>query len=87
MMSLPWSEHAQNDEDTGRSVASIPWERGGGVERGNRDTYSTYSQICNDHRHLNFAIMWPSGQHLTVPTEGHTQNRVIHHHEVVLRNG
>ena len=44
MMSLLWSEHAQNDEDTGQSVASIPGggererERGG---RGNREIHNT----------------------------------------------
>jgi hypothetical protein len=39
-MSLPWSEHAQNDEDTGRSVASIPG-RGGGRKRERREERET----------------------------------------------
>lgn len=34
MMSLLWSEHAQSDEDTGQSVASIPGGGRGGEEGG-----------------------------------------------------
>ena len=39
-----------------------------------------YSRV----QYLNLSIMSSSGQHLTVPTEGETEDRVVHHHEVIL---
>ena len=31
--------------------------------------------------------MGTSGQHFRVSTEGHTENRVLHHHEIILERG
>ena len=42
MMSLLWSEHAQNDEDTDQSVVSIPGEGGGGERGGEREEIERY---------------------------------------------
>ncbi len=34
--------------------------------------------------YLNLSILGSGGQHLCVSTEAHTQNCIVHHHEVIL---
>ena len=62
MMSLLWSEHAQSDEDTGQSVASIPGGEGGerGRGRGNREIHDMAKIQKDAKRSSVYTLTFPS---------------------------